>query len=66
MTVLACLGAASAATLLEEAAGLARHVSLVLSLIVLGVALVVALFNLLLAPLLMPVVRWTLKETLIG
>jgi hypothetical protein len=30
------------------------------------VALVVALFNLLLAPLLMPVVRWTLKETLIG
>ena len=41
MSVLACLGAASAATLLEEAAGLARHVSLVLSLIVLGVALVV-------------------------
>ena len=33
---------------------------------VLGVALVVALFNMLLAPLLMPVVRWTLKETLIG
>jgi rod shape-determining protein MreD len=33
---------------------------------VIGVALIVALFNLLLAPLLMPVVRWTLKETLIG
>jgi rod shape-determining protein MreD len=33
---------------------------------VFGVAFIVALFNLLLAPLLMPVVRWTLKETLIG
>ena len=33
---------------------------------VIGVALVVAIFNLLLAPLLMPVVRWTLKETLVG
>ncbi|MEY4025732.1 MAG: hypothetical protein RL438_1245, partial [Actinomycetota bacterium] len=33
---------------------------------VIGVALVVALFNLLLAPLLIPVVRWTLKETLVG
>ena len=33
---------------------------------VIGVALIVALLNLLLAPLLMPVVRWTLKETLVG
>lgn len=33
---------------------------------VIGVALVVAFFNLLLAPIIMPVVRWTLKETLVG
>jgi hypothetical protein len=30
------------------------------------VAAVVALINMVLAPLLMPVVRWTLKETLVG
>jgi rod shape-determining protein MreD len=33
---------------------------------VIGVALIVALLNLFLAPLLMPVVRWTLKESLVG
>lgn len=33
---------------------------------VIGIALVVALLNMLLAPLLMPVVRWTLKETVVG
>ena len=33
---------------------------------VIGVALIVALLNLFLAPLLLPVVRWTLKETLVG
>ena len=33
---------------------------------VIGVALIVALLNLFLAPLLIPVVRWTLKESLVG
>lgn len=33
---------------------------------VFAVAAVVALINMVLAPLLMPIVRWTLKETLVG
>jgi hypothetical protein len=31
-----------------------------------GVALIVAIVNMLLAPLLIPVVRWTLKESVVG